>query len=284
MSGPVRGMLAGVDGPQRAAYAHVRARARPGAPATPADRVVLHLHPDRDDLLGALARDGAYLSQFVTGTGNGGRTAYPGGDRWRWESRMFGGAYDGAAPGLRPVYGALHDGRRRCGAAPRFGSSHLRLAPHVLRRATFCWPDSVGEPEDVATAEHVGRLRVLAAAHPPSDPIDDYVEAQVHGTVRIPDDAEALVLDPSFRGTAVEVAAGVLGVTVEWHGGAVLDAAGLDPGYRGADVTALGAVIARDGVLDARVVGDAARTGRCDPQQLKRVWHHLARELVTTGA
>ncbi|WP_425584256.1 hypothetical protein [Streptosporangium album] len=29
------------------------------------------------------------MSQFVTGTGNGGLTAHPGGDRWRWESRIF---------------------------------------------------------------------------------------------------------------------------------------------------------------------------------------------------
>ncbi|WP_326827032.1 DUF3626 domain-containing protein [Streptosporangium sp. NBC_01756] len=45
-------------------------------------------------ILERLAKDGAYLSQFVTGTGNGGLTAHPGGDRWRWESRIFGSAYD----------------------------------------------------------------------------------------------------------------------------------------------------------------------------------------------
>ncbi|MFF4772940.1 DUF3626 domain-containing protein [Microtetraspora fusca] len=34
-------------------------------------------------------KDGVYLSQFVTGTGHGGLTAHPGGDRWRWKSRIF---------------------------------------------------------------------------------------------------------------------------------------------------------------------------------------------------
>src|SRR5689334_3856006 len=40
-----------------------------------------------------------------TGTSNGGLTAYPGGGRWRWESRMSGGAYDDApaAAGLSKV-------------------------------------------------------------------------------------------------------------------------------------------------------------------------------------
>ncbi|MDF2711506.1 MAG: hypothetical protein K0R62_7158 [Nonomuraea muscovyensis] len=45
-------------------------------------------------ILERLAKDGAYFSQFVTGTGNGGLTAHSGGDRWRGESRIFGSAYD----------------------------------------------------------------------------------------------------------------------------------------------------------------------------------------------
>jgi len=46
-----------------------------------------------------LARDGVYRSQFETGTSNGGLTAHPGGDRWRWEQRIFGHAYDDAPAG-----------------------------------------------------------------------------------------------------------------------------------------------------------------------------------------
>ena len=40
------------------------------------------------------------------------------------------------------------------------------------------------------------------------DGLDDYIEAQVHGPVRLDRDVEALVLDPSFRDTDVEQAAG----------------------------------------------------------------------------
>ncbi|MFC8242695.1 DUF3626 domain-containing protein [Streptomyces chartreusis] len=48
-------------------------------------------------ILRAPAEDGTCHSQFVTGTSNGGLTAHPGGDRRRWESRIFGAAYDEAS-------------------------------------------------------------------------------------------------------------------------------------------------------------------------------------------
>lgn len=64
-------------------------------------RVLLHFHPNwpfgGDTVLGAMARDGRYRSQWETGTSNGGLTARVGGDRWRWESRLFGGRYDAVA-------------------------------------------------------------------------------------------------------------------------------------------------------------------------------------------
>ena len=99
--------------PSLRALAHVAARAC-GPPVPEGAAVTVNFHPDRDagggTVLAALAADGVYHSQFVTGTSNGGLTAHPGGDRWRWESRIFGGAYDDAPAALRPVYGALHLG------------------------------------------------------------------------------------------------------------------------------------------------------------------------------
>jgi hypothetical protein len=66
--------------------------------------VTLNFHPDRlvsgMPILAAMARDGAYRSQFETGTSNGGLTAHPGGDRWRWESRIFAAACDRASAHL----------------------------------------------------------------------------------------------------------------------------------------------------------------------------------------
>ncbi len=74
-----------------------------GVPIDPTLRVTLNFHPDRGQILDALAESGSYLSQFSTGTSNGGLTARPGGDRWRWESRIFGGAYDDAPAAIRPT-------------------------------------------------------------------------------------------------------------------------------------------------------------------------------------
>jgi hypothetical protein len=266
--------------PQERALAHIAARSA-GAPLDSRLRVTLNFHPDRAAggglTLDRLAAEGAYRSQFVTGTSNGGLTAHPGGDRWRWESRMFGGAYDAAPPADRPVYGGLNFRRKAAGAAPRFGSAHFRLAAATLPRTTFCYPDSVLEPSDFGVAPALGLIELALADR--RDDLDDYIEAQVHGPVRLDADVEAVVLDPSHRGTAVEAAAARLACPVEWHGGFRLAVAELrrHPGYRGPEFVSLGAEIAVDGHLDPAIIGAASRTGRYDPQALKRVWHYVAR-------
>ncbi|MEU3409271.1 DUF3626 domain-containing protein [Streptomyces sp. NPDC006670] len=266
--------------PRERALRHVTELAS-GPPVDPALRVTLNFHPDRPlrgtAILDALAEDGVYRSQFVTGTGNGGLTAHPGGDRWRWESRIFAGAYDDAAAHERPVYGALNFRRKPVGGAPRFGSAHFRLAAGTLERTTFCYPDSFLEPSHFGVAARMGLLELALADD--QDALDDYVEAQVHGPVRLDRHVEALVLDPCFRGTPVEAAALRLGCPVEWHAGFRLTVGELrrHPGYRGQEFVELGAEIAQNGVLDPRIVGEAAGSDRYDPQAVKRVWHYLAR-------
>ncbi|MFF2076455.1 DUF3626 domain-containing protein [Kitasatospora sp. NPDC058162] len=266
--------------PQVRALDHV-ASLSAGPPVDPTLRVTLNFHPDRVSrgrtVLDALAEDGVYLSQFATGTSNGGLTAHPGGDRWRWESRIFNGAYDDAAPDQRPAYGALDYRRSQVGAAPRFGSAHLRLAAPALERTTFCYPDSFLEPTDFGTATRM-RLVELALADD-QDALDDYIEAQVHGPVRLARDVEALVLDPCYRDTPVEDAARRLPCPLEWHPGFRLTVEELrrHPDYRGQEFVDLGARIAEDGALDPCIIGTAAATGLHDPQALKRVWHYLAR-------
>ena len=111
------------------------------------------------------------------------------------------------------------------------------------------------------------------------EPLDDYVEAHVHGGICIARDVEALVLDPCFRGSEVEADAHLLGVPVQWHHGfraSVQDIAA-DPGYRGPDIVEAAAHISRDGTLDAWLIGSADREGRFDGQILKRVWHCTVR-------
>jgi hypothetical protein len=265
------------------ALAHVESLSA-GPALDPAFRVTLNFHPDRSSgasgvpILAALAREGAYRSQFATGTSNGGLTAYPGGDRWNWESRIFGGAYDEADPNLRPVYGGLNFRSRPDGAAPRFGSAHFRLRAEAATRATYCYPDSAAEPSDVGTARRMG-LIAIAIADEPRHNLNDYIEAHVHGPVLIDRDVEALVLDPCYRGTEVEAAAGLLPCPVEWHGGFRLSVQRMAayPEFRGPEFVELGQRIAVDGLLDPRIIGAAVATAEHDPQSLKYVWHYLAR-------
>jgi hypothetical protein len=271
------------------ALAHVAARST-GAPVDPAMRVTLNFHPDRlhgdAPILAELAGSGIYRSQFETGTSNGSRSAFPGGARWRWESRIFGGAYDDAPPSERPKYGALNYRRRATGGSPRFGSAHLRLRPHVTARCTFCYPDSSSEPEHFAVAARMPLVEMALADG--KDPLDDHVEAHVHGPLRLAHDVEALVLDPCFRGTEIEALARALPCAVEWHPGFRLhvDELRRHPEFRGAEYVELGAALAHDGWLTPAVIGDAVRAGSHDPQDLKKVWHYLARfgDLSAPGA
>lgn len=272
---------------QERALRHVVALSH-GPALDPTLRLTLNFHPDRlvrgVPVLEAMARDGVYHSQFVTGTSNGGLTAHPGGDRWRWESRIFDAAYDAAPARERPVYGGLDFRRQVVGAAPRFGSSHFRLTGATLRRATFCYPDSAAEPTAFGVAARMSLIEQAEADE--RDALDDYIEAQIHGPVVLARDVEALVLDASYRGTPVETAAHRLPCPVLWHPGYRLDVAELrrHPDFRGPEFVELGARVAEDGRLDPRIIGDAVRTGRHALQDLKKVWHCLARFGAPRGA
>jgi hypothetical protein len=211
--------------------------------------ITLHFHPDRRlpdgrSVAEALRDEGVYRSQFETGISNG----LLGGDRLRWEHELFAGAYDEALPADRPKYGALNVNRRVAGACPGFGSCHLRLRPEVNRRTTQL-------------------------------PVDDYLEAHVHGPVRLAEDAEGVVLDPVYAGTEFAEALAATALPVEWHDGFVLAVADIPAEPLGeqrwqrfcADGRAR-AYAERLGVtLDAAVIGRAAaELGYTD--ELKDLW------------
>ena len=63
--------------------------------------LTINFHPDRviadgRSVAEALRDEGVYRSQFETRISAGGLTAFPGGDRDRWEHELFGVAYAGA--------------------------------------------------------------------------------------------------------------------------------------------------------------------------------------------
>ena len=314
-----------MSSPARRALAHVRALA--GNAAAPPGvlehaRITVSFHPDR--LVGdatvaqVLARDMIYRSQFETGISNGGLTAYPGGDRDRWEQRMFAGAYPSASAAGRPVYGGFNVAAHPDGASPRFGSCYLRLTAQASERATFSHGDSVTEPTVVGTADTFGAIWAalldevartgtalgLAAAGPqqwaaavrvpragPGRALDDYVEAQVHGGVHLGTDVEAVVADPSFRGTPSGDVLERLAPALVWHQGFVLAPGEFPAGPRGPVAPVLAAHLGERygaAVIDAALIGRAARSvvresGRWSAfgaagevlQQLKYLWHLL---------
>lgn len=284
--------------PLSAALDWVRARSAAGQDLPSRARVALHFHLGDDasetGVLESILDQGRYVSQFVTGTSNGGLTAFPGGDRWLWEQRIFGGAYDHVEVHHRPVYGALDLDGDPFGPAPRFGSAYLRLRPEVLARATFAYPDSTFEPELFGVAD---RMRLIAdyrrderAADQAAaqgcgivDRLDHYIEAHIHGGVKVPDDVEALVVDPSFADHAVVERAGRCGLVVETHPGYVAEVAEIaaHPEYRGQDVVELAQRIVERLANSTQLlpihVARARRVWDLDGQQSKKLWHCLAR-------
>lgn len=256
-------------------------------------RLTLNFHPDRHDSEGrtvaaGLLADGRYRSQFETGISNGGRFAVPGGDRPRWETLLFNGAYD-RGPSVRPVYGALDLFGDPYGGSPRFGSSFIVLEPACLARATLCMGDShlgpthvgtidqmlpvlVGAVEECAEGNGFGRnlsvsefLQTIgdpARDRPSARELDRYIEAQVHGPVDLAGDVAAIHLDPSFHRTQVhqdlQAAARHYRFDLRWSEGSEVRPEEIDPDFRGPELVTLAHETTRpNGVVDAATIGRA---------------------------
>ncbi len=276
---------------------------------------------DANGVAAGLANDDHYRSQWTTGVSAGSRSAIEGGERQRFEREFFGGAHEATDPssGDHPVYGALDLLFDDHGGSPRFGSCFLVLKPHVRDRTTLRLGDSHVAPPDVGTfaepmallaglAEQANRGRLLdrpldhtallqtldgSYVSPAADrDLDGYIEAQVHGGVLLLDDVAELVIDPSFRGSAVErdltSAADIYGFEVRWHRGSELHVEDVPDDVRGPTMPALAAQVTRaDGIVDAAAIGAAAArepfeepSPLGDPpdaplQQLKYLWHTL---------
>jgi hypothetical protein len=296
-----------VTDPAARALAHVRGLGAAGDLPVPGARITVSFHPDRlladgRTVAEHLTGDGVYRSQFETGISNGGLTAYPGGDRERWEHRMFAGAYPPEVTAGRPVYGGLNLAGHLDGASPRFGSCYLVLRPEVTTRATFSHGDSVTEPTVVGTADTFGKIWAAlleqagrtgsALGLPADDPqawaaaltrprtgagraLDDYVEAQIHGGVTLAADVEAVVADPSFAGTPTAAHLATV-APLRYHPGFVLAATDFPDDLRGPEAAALARSLG-PGLIDAAVIGSAARqaTSAHARQLVKYLWHIL---------
>lgn len=240
-------------------------------------QIDVHFHPDRIYAPGKLVIDGLlewgeYKSQFETGISNGSKTAHAGGLRDELESELFQNAFGGTTPRERPKYGSLNLFHFADGSSPRFGSCYLILKPHVFSRTSFTFGDSVSRPVIVATHETLEVLFLTAIdsvlkseetlGRRWSDPadflssieeafaatsvrnwmrvgriLDDYVECQIHGSLRLDRDVSGLVIDAAFRNSAVYdrlLALGTQnGFPIYFHPGFELDVANVPRDFRG---------------------------------------------------
>lgn len=300
-------------------------------------RVGLHFHPDRPlpdrrSVAEHLLEQGVYKSQFETSISSGSLSAYPGGDRDRWERQLFGGAYhtEGVTMGERPKYGALDLMLHPDGPAPRFGCCYFLLYPQVASRCTFTYLDSHLEPQERGTYEEFDDIlaalltevfhrndalgannltprKLFAhlltnlekpfmdpAKRIPSRNLNHYIEAQIHGDLSLQTDVEILVADPSFRGTRVgnllELLCGKYDIELYWHMGFVLDVHAVPTDFRGPTMPSLAQRIGKGGVVNARLLGEAAHDLMQTPdawrdrgtysqvlQEIKLLWHVLVR-------
>ena len=266
-----------------AAVAHVERRAL-GGPVDPALRVTLNFHPDRLHLgmpiLRAMARDGRYRNQFETGTSNGGLTAHPGGTGGSGSSASSAVRMTGPPPRSGPSTArsttasppsAVRRGsvRRTCGSrrtpsrAPlsvtptRFSSpntSARRRTSTSPRRLTDDWATGVPRPRQLRRGARPRRRR---PRHAMSRRWSSTRSSVAPRWRRTPRPCRALSSGTAGSGSTSRRSA--------------------PPDYRGAHVVDVAVEIAVGDHLDPGVIGAAVATGRHDPQDLKQVWHHLAR-------
>jgi hypothetical protein len=135
------------------------------------------------------------------------------------------------------------------------------------------------EPQAFALGNVAHLITMMEANKFGLDPwLDNYIEAHVHGPLRISDDVEAVVLDPSFRETTIEDAAVSLDCRVEWHDGFRL------PLERLADCEVFRGPIAAEAIVRIAEKGTVtpailwrARDRLLDYQTAKWIWHCIAR-------
>lgn len=198
--------------------------------------ITINFHPDRFSANGKLIIEnlidsGVYEGQFRTGTSNGGLTAFPGGERFLWEQRLFAGIYPVNTQD-RPKYGALNLLNYLDGASPRFGACYFVLKPSVISRCTFSYGDSSLAPVGLCTSEHFSGIAfnllrdliekrrlldwencdpqrtipLLMKTPPPSvrGNLDFYIETHIHGELSLQEDISTFFLDESYRDTDME--------------------------------------------------------------------------------
>ncbi|MBA9085558.1 hypothetical protein FHR92_002025 [Fontibacillus solani] len=124
--------------------------------------------------------------------------------------------------------------------------------------------------------------------------LNHYIEAQIYGDISLKEDAEILVADPSFKGTEVgeflEKISQQYSIELYWHMGYELSVKDVPSDFRGPSMPSLARRIAPGDIINASIIGQAAKDLSIDPiswsdrgtykevvQELKLLWHVLVK-------
>jgi hypothetical protein len=122
--------------------------------------------------------------------------------------------------------------------------------------------------------------------------LNHYIEAQIHGLLHLERDVERLVADPSFQnqtmGELLQTLCVKNNIALCWHHGFQIKVADVPSDFRGPTMPSLAQRIARQGSVDASLIGQAAIDVKRNPhqwrdrgtseqclQELKLLWHVL---------
>jgi len=200
--------------------------------------VTINFHIDRYSSNGKtvienMIEQGQYHGQFQTGTTNGGKTAFIGGDRFLWEQRLFHNVYPANSVD-RPKYGALNIFKYIDGASVRFGSCFFSLKKEIVDRCTLSYGDSSINPTTLCTSDtfegvladifkdvkdHTVLLNQVVSSQQEALAIlmnksnkmknigrnlDCCIETHIHGNIDFKDDVDSLFIDTSYKNTIFE--------------------------------------------------------------------------------
>jgi len=278
--------------------------------------ITLNFHPDRKSnnqllIIDSLIEQGLYHGQFHTGTTNGGKSAYVGGDRFLWEQRLFCNAYPHDSK-ERPKYGALNLFNYADGASARFGSSFFTLKNEVVKRCTFAYGDSSTNPTTLCTSdtfvsilaaifEDVRKnkkfldrlistvqetLAILLNTSKNNDlgrNLDYCIETHIHGDISLAEDVECFYLDGSYQGSQIAKKAELLcqmyAVELCWIPKRQLFIKDIKEFFRGEKIPMLAKKIDNtfgdsQGVINAAIIGMASQDSSTNPL----AWNDIGNE------
>jgi hypothetical protein len=282
--------------------------------------VTINFHPDRfsnngKTVIENLIEQGQYHGQFRTGTTNGGRSAYLGGDRFLWEQRIFFDAYPQDAAD-RPKYGALNLFKYVDGASVRFGSCFFVLKHDITKRCTFAYGDSSTNPTTLCTSDtftgilagifnefiskgkvldHVldqsttSKGELLALLLNPYNELRDLgrnldycIETHIHGDILLEQDIDSFFVDGSYRNTIIGEQAETLcmkyGFDIHWIPKRQIDIESIGNLFRGPKIPVLAEKI--DSLFGKRGVINADLIGNASRDSVLHpdVWRDVGDE------